>query len=162
MLQFLQETFVFLYGKFMDNVTWIFSGVGCLFFSFILGRKSAISNIGNKTNIQKGQHNNFIENYNEYKPTVYNLKKGVDINYNAGIQLAFENGIPFYPISDGILVLSAWDAQLLIDGHEIFSIHQLGFEQQTQFVYVKKKDKIEIKYKKAPRGYPKLVFYPEK
>lgn len=147
----------------MDNITWIFSGIGCLILSFFFGRKSVEFNIKkNKKNTQNGWNNNFIENYNEYKPTIYNLKNSADIDYNAGIQLSFQNGVPFYPIANGILVLSACDAQLLIDGREVFSIHQLGFEQQTQFVYAKKKNRIEIKYKEPPKDYPKLIFYPER
>lgn len=137
---------------FLENIEWIFSGIGCLALSFILGRKSVQWNISFNDKSQKiikgtGINNRTAETYHEDHSTHIENKKIIirqsnSIDYNNFLSLTLgRSGCLYTMPTEGVFFVKGLKGSISINGKITESLLPEGKK-----VNVERKDEIKLVY----------------
>lgn len=149
----------------LENKEWIFSGIGCLALSFILGRKSIQWNISLNDKSQKiikgsGVNNRTAENYHEDYSVNYNIKeiKRKIPDYTTAIALTIgASGCIYEAPYVGMLCFKGFNGKVIING-----MIEIALQPSGTLIDIEKKDKITIEYDKQSLANKELLLFAKK
>lgn len=149
----------------LENIKWVFSGIGCLALSFILGRKSVQGNISFNDKSQKiikgsGVNNRTAENYHEDYSVNYNIKeiKRKIPDYTTAIALTIgASGCIYEAPYVGMLCFKGFSGKVIIN-----NVMEMALQPSGTLVDVETKDRIMIEYDKKSFTKKELLLFAKK
>lgn len=150
---------------FLENIEWIFSGIGCLALSFIFRRKSVQGNISFNDKSQKiikgtGINNRTAENYYEDHSVNYNIKeikrKIPDYTTYIALTIGASGCIYEFPYP-GILCFKGFSGKVIIN-----NVMEMALQPSGTLVDVETKDRIMIEYDKKSFAKKELLLFSKK